>query len=151
MNNKVDIINNSGFERILVPIDDSSPADNALKTAMFFSKKLKIPLLVVYVVDMNIYAQTMMSNQISNHWRSILRDEGEKLLNNAKKIGSKNAVELQTQLVEGTPSQEIINVANKNDLIMMGSKGKSEFEKIFIGSVSENVLHHAKNSVMIVR
>lgn len=53
--------------------------------------------------------------------------------------------------LDGLPSKEIINIAEKNDLIIMGIKGKSSIDRILIGSVSENVLHHSDSSVMIIR
>jgi nucleotide-binding universal stress UspA family protein len=54
-------------------------------------------------------------------------------------------------MVEGFPAQEIIKEARKNDLIIMGSKGISALNRIFLGGVAEKVIHHSKSTVMIVR
>jgi nucleotide-binding universal stress UspA family protein len=66
-------------------------------------------------------------------------------------MGSDMGVKVKKELVEGTPDDEIIKLANKNDLIIMGCKGHSVFGRILIGSVSEKVLHHSDATVMIVR
>ncbi len=142
---------NQVFNRIIVPLDDSDAAKKALHHALTIAKEVELPLLSVYVIDLSIYAETMTSDQVSNQMRSILRNEGESVLNNAKKIGEDNGLVIQTRLLEGTPSEEIVKFTNKNDLIVMGSKGKSKLKQVFIGSVSENVLHHADCDVMIVR
>ncbi|MFW6121234.1 MAG: universal stress protein, partial [Petrotogales bacterium] len=60
-------------------------------------------------------------------------------------------VKVKKKLVEGIPDNEIIKLANKNDLIIMGSKGHSALDRILVGSVSEKVLHHSDATVMIVR
>lgn len=139
------------FQRIIVPLDESDSSMNAMKKATALSKKTDIPLVALYVIDMNIYSKTLASDQISHQWRSLLKDEGETVLNKAQKIGNANNVSVETMLLDGNPGEKIIEEAKQNDIIIMGSKGKNTIDRIFIGSVSEHVLHHADSSVMIVR
>ncbi len=105
----------------------------------------------LFIIDMNIFDKTLPLNQDFIHLKSILETEGRELLNDVKKRGKEFGITIQTQLFHGIPSEEIINNANKNDLIVMGSKGKSTFQKLLIGSVSEQVIHHADGPVMIVK
>lgn len=53
----------------------------------------------------------------------------------------------------GHPAEQIIRVAQEEqaDLIVMGSRGLSEWKALLLGSVSDHVLHHAHCSVLIVR
>jgi nucleotide-binding universal stress UspA family protein len=53
----------------------------------------------------------------------------------------------------GNPAETIINVAEKGkyDLIIVGKRGLSTVKRFFLGSVSDDVSHHAKCSVLIVR
>ena len=60
-------------------------------------------------------------------------------------------VKVRVKIVRGIPYEEIIKEAKKNDLIVMGSKGKSALDRILIGSVSEKVLRHTPSHVMIIR
>ncbi len=53
----------------------------------------------------------------------------------------------------GTPANEITEYAAKNgvDLIVMGTHGRSGFEKMWLGSVTEKVLRSASCPVLVVR
>lgn len=57
------------------------------------------------------------------------------------------------KVIEGKAAQEILEFAKEwqTDLVIMGSHGKSGFSKLFLGSVSLNVMSHASCSVLIVR
>ena len=54
--------------------------------------------------------------------------------------------------VSGHPAEEIQGKSEswKPDLIVMGSHGRSALGSLLLGSVSQNVLHHAHASVRIV-
>jgi nucleotide-binding universal stress UspA family protein len=54
---------------------------------------------------------------------------------------------------EGEPWAEILERLEKKDysFVMIGSRGASFLKKLFIGSVAEKVLHHAKQPVLLFR
>ena len=60
---------------------------------------------------------------------------------------------VRTAMEEGDARFVIVDhaVQWKADLIMLGSHGKTDLERLLLGSVSEYVLRHAHCSVMIVR
>ncbi len=141
----------SFFRRIVVPVDGSEPSRKALKNAIFLSKKTKLPLLAMYVIDMNIYSKTLVSDEVSKQWRSVLRNEGESLLHEIDQLAKQSNISIETKLMDGNPGEKIIENIKENDLVIMGSKGKTSMDRIFIGSVSEFVLHHSNCAVMVVR
>jgi nucleotide-binding universal stress UspA family protein len=53
----------------------------------------------------------------------------------------------------GSPAEVIIKVAKKAnvDLIIVGSRGLSSVRRYLLGSVSDDISMHARNSVLIVR
>ena len=57
--------------------------------------------------------------------------------------------------VEGTgnPADVIVQEAEENgaDLIVVGTRGQSTPKRMFMGSVSTNVIHHAPCDVLVVR
>jgi nucleotide-binding universal stress UspA family protein len=68
--------------------------------------------------------------------------------------GAKSAgIEVQTHAAEGDPAEAILNVAEetKADLIVVGNKGMTGARRFVLGSVPNNVSHHAPCSVIIVR
>ena len=139
------------FTRIITAVDGSKISKKAFEKAIHIGKYLGIPVVAIYVIDMSVFSGELSADQVSTMWKNILKNEGEHILNTIKKEGLEKKVKLETKIVEGTAYEEIIKEARKDDLIIMGSKGKSAIDRVFIGSVSENVLHHSKASVMIVR
>ena len=53
---------------------------------------------------------------------------------------------------EGSPARAILEVANEEnvDLIVMGSSGKSGFDRFIMGSVADKVVNSAKCAVLVV-
>ena len=138
--------------KIIVPVDGSEESKKAAKKAIYIAKHIKSSILALYVIDSSFTTNYGIGrNMLSPGFSALLRKEGEIVLNEVAKIGKRNGVRVVKKIVEGVPSEEIIKAANKKDLIIMGSRGRSALERILIGSVSEKVLHHASCSVMIVR
>ena len=72
-------------------------------------------------------------------------------LNEIEQVGKKMGVKIMTEIIEGVPYEEIINFSKKNDLIVIGNKGKTGLEKMLIGSVAEKIIRHAPCDVLIVK
>jgi nucleotide-binding universal stress UspA family protein len=50
----------------------------------------------------------------------------------------------------GFPAKALIDESEKADLIVVGSRGGGGFGALFLGSVSSQVVHHAKCPVVVV-
>lgn len=81
----------------------------------------------------------------------LLKKEGNSYLDEIEKLGKKMGVDILKKIVDGHPAEEIIKEAKKNDLIILGDKGKTGLNRLLIGSIAENVTRHASCPVMIVR
>jgi nucleotide-binding universal stress UspA family protein len=59
---------------------------------------------------------------------------------------------VKLKVTTGRPFTEIMTTAaeEKASLIIMGSHGRSNIEEMFIGSVSENVIRHAKVPLLVI-
>jgi nucleotide-binding universal stress UspA family protein len=68
----------------------------------------------------------------------------------AKKAG---VGEVQTHAREGDPGEAILEVAEeiKADLVVVGNKGMTGARRFLLGSVPNNISHHAPCSVLIVK
>ena len=81
------------------------------------------------------------------------REDVNLVLDAAAAEARKEGIEVQTHPVEGDPAEAILNVAEetKADLIVVGNKGMTGARRFLLGSVPNNVSHHAPCSVIIVR
>jgi nucleotide-binding universal stress UspA family protein len=81
-------------------------------------------------------------------------DERQKTLQQHRKVLIGYGIpRVRGEVVIGTPWMEIAERARSADIafIVMGSQGKGLLERIFLGSVTENVLYHTNNSLFILR
>ena len=81
------------------------------------------------------------------------RNESKEILENAKSYITSYPYKVETLTVEGDPVTTILNVAEEEevDLIAMGSKGMGAISRAIMGSVSTEVVHKSKVSVLIYR
>lgn len=85
--------------------------------------------------------------------REQLRDEGREATAYGEKLGKAAGVEVESVILEGSPANEIVDFAEKNDidLIVMGTLGRTGIERFLLGSVAGNVVSHSKTPVLVVR
>ncbi|VXC13032.1 Universal stress protein UspA (fragment) [Aeromicrobium sp. 9AM] len=58
-------------------------------------------------------------------------------------------VTITATVVHGSPAQKIIEASGKADLVVVGSRGDGGFSGLLLGSVSEQVVRHAKCPVLV--
>ena len=141
------------FSRIIVPVDGSNVSKKAAKKAFFIGKATGIEVEIVHVIEIP-YVPSILedANQIPyQNVYELLKQQAEKILNDISQLASKDGVSISQKILEGHPAEEIIKEAKTNDLIIIGNKGMTAIERIFLGSVTENVIHHATCPVMIVK
>lgn len=59
-------------------------------------------------------------------------------------------VEIERQVVQGTAAEVLIDAATPDDLLVVGSRGHGGFASLLLGSVSQQVVHHAPCPVVVV-
>ena len=140
------------FGSILVAIDGSKMSEKALRTAIDEARVWKAALHVVYVVETGLFSSLPMDNT----WEimlAMLEQEGGKAIAEAKKEAESKGVTITAHLKQGHAGNEIVKAAEDTgaDLIIVGSHGKSEVDRLLLGSVSSFVVTNAKTGVMVVR
>lgn len=68
------------------------------------------------------------------------------------KENSDKKVKIFTKIIEGSPAKEILKTIEKEDvdLVIMGSSGKTGFDKFLLGSVADKVVKNFKHPILIV-
>ena len=138
------------YKKILVPTDGSEFAKKAEKHALFLSKVSGAEIIAVSVTENNFVNGLPLDDEIYQ-LNQILKERSEE---NLKEFDELNDDDLKITHVirEGSPARVILEVAQEEDidLIVMGSSGKSGFDRFIMGSVADKVVNSAKCAVLVV-
>jgi nucleotide-binding universal stress UspA family protein len=144
------------FTRIVVGTDGSETAAEAVRQAVDLAKLSGATLSIVSAY------QPVSGRRVKDEQRDAPadvqyeigpREDVNVVLDAAAAAAKKEGIEVQTHPVEADPADAILNVAEetKADLIVVGNKGMTGARRYLLGSVPNNVSHHAPCSVIIVR
>jgi nucleotide-binding universal stress UspA family protein len=158
------------FSKILVLVDGSQPSINAADRAIALAKKEKDNpqlLIALHVVFSRVgYAYSpegvfgMDGLTTPNAMKEILENAKKEAQQWFDKIKEKinmdnNNIQLQPEVVVTATSivSAIVEYAkNKDvDLIVIGTRGRSGFKKLLLGSVASGVVTNAACPVMVVK
>src|SRR5215469_1423466 len=104
-------------------------------------------LYMLYML-MSIYTGRM------RHYMRNMRNEGEKYLNKVKVKAYEKDVQIKTEIISSKDiSGGILNFAEENniDLIVIGTRGKSGFKRLLLGSVASHVVTYAHCPMLVVK
>lgn len=137
------------INKILVPVDGSPYAQQAIEAAKSFAEKFDSEVILLHVIDnTNIYPRDLGDSIIKENRRlsSKILEKGKHLLDS---LGEK----VTTVQKQGVPYDVILSYSEEADvdLIVMGSRGTSGVNRILLGSVTRKVAVASEKSVYIVR
>ena len=137
-------------KKILVPTDGSEFAKKAQKHALFLSKVSGAELIAVSVTENNFVNGLPLDDEVYQ-LNQILKERSEENLKEFDKL-NEDDLKITHVIREGSPARVILEVAEDEDvdLIVMGSSGKSGFDRFIMGSVADKVVNSAKCAVLVV-
>jgi nucleotide-binding universal stress UspA family protein len=159
------------IKKILVPFDNSRPAEYALNYTVDLVKNMKeqqqeiILLHVVQPYDdsMKSYLSRKIQSPktgdtitLEQYLKDIAietKNDAKNMLEDKIKTIESNGSTLQSMVIHGNPAEEILKFSQLEeiDLIVMGNVGLKGISKIkTLGSVSRKVLENSKCPVLIV-
>lgn len=156
------------LHKILVAINNSEVGEQVFDQALFLAKATDAELILVYVlspfdegypmppsVGTDGFYPALTTDDVNYYleeWESLKRQGAEflTLLTNKAIAQGINAEHTQEF---GDPGRKICELARswQADLIIIGRRGLSGIKELFLGSVSNYVLHHAPCSVLTVQ
>jgi nucleotide-binding universal stress UspA family protein len=145
------------FKTVIVPLDGSELAESVLPTVVGAAKKLGLEVLLfrAYNIPYNTYAGDEGYYAVNyDDLIAGVRDEANAYL--AKKVAEikKLGVEKVTSVsAEGFAGDEIISLGRKTPegVIAMCSHGRSGVKRWVLGSVTETVVRHTVDPMLVVR
>ncbi len=142
-------------KKILVPIDRSKYKEKIISYAISLGKAWEAEITAIHVIDpgRGVPGGRVKEKELEREERA--RRPAEELLNEAYLQAQKEGFNIKKEVVEesDTIGRAIIDYARKNniDVIVIGTTGMSAVEEIFLGSVANDVIHHAHCPVFAIR
>ena len=143
------------FKRIVVGTDGSDTATQAVGKAAELAKLTGAELNIVSAfepVSKSRLAEEQRGAPEDVQYEISPTEDVNLTLEAAAAPARKEGVEVMIHPVQGDPSDAIINTAEKidADLVVVGNKGMTGKKRFILGSVPNNISHHAPCSVMII-
>ena len=161
------------FNKILVAIDRSPANEDVFNEALAIANATKAHLILLHVLSGEEEGSPIMSlyptvgdhymhldpqigrsaNELYHKQWKAFEAEGLKILRYFAKEAIAAGVQTEFSQITGHPSSTICDFAQSchADVIFMGRRGYSGWKEMFLGSVSNYVVHHAPCSVLLVR
>ncbi|MDD1679795.1 MAG: universal stress protein [Methanomicrobiales archaeon] len=133
----------SGLRKVLVPLDMWEGTGKILSAVEEIARVGVDEIELLHVVNLR---DASVNPQISAY--------DEEVLSTWKKhLRSCGVPVVTTTVIHGIPWIEIIERSEREDLslIVLGSHGRSIVSRMLLGSTTENVIHHAEATVLILR
>ena len=91
-------------------------------------------------------------NQVGGESDNLTYGLNECYLNEFEEMDETSGIKFHGLIREGSPAKTILAVAKEEDidLIVIGSSGKSGFDRFIMGSVAEKVVNAAKCAVLVI-
>jgi len=143
------------FERILVPLDGSPRAEQALPVAARIARASGGSVILLQVVSPPIdygggLTQTpLMTEEVIETELAI----SSSYLDRVAKARELAEIETTTEVMFGLPAQDILAIAESRsvDLIVMCSHGRTGFTRWVLGSVAQKIAHHCPVPLLVLR
>ena len=135
--------------KILVPVDGSPPSHKAAGYAAKMAGLMAAELLLLYChkpfpsVLGEPYLQKAITQRLEN---------SQKMLAPYRELLEKRQVTFSERILEGPPGSQICETARIEDceMIVMGSRGRTDLQGLLLGSTAHRVLHCAHCPVLVV-
>jgi len=138
------------YRKILVAVDGSESSRNAFRQACRIARDDKSWITVVTAIPFYQDQFDVLSTK-ENVGRA-LKEEGERILSDIKKLADEEDAFIKLRLEEGYPSDTIVDVAEEGnfDLIVIGRRGRSRLERALVGSVTARVIGQSQRDILVV-
>ncbi|HZA43439.1 MAG TPA: universal stress protein [Nitrososphaeraceae archaeon] len=150
------------FSNILVAIDGSEPSFDAADYAVSIAELYNSHLTALYVVSARVNNDFDSDMPVDK-----MPDQIQKIMNEAKiesepwfdrirrEIDNESLINFRTNIVLSSAkvSEVIVNFSEnaKVDLIVIGTRGRSGFKRLLLGSVASDTVTYAHCPVLVVK
>ncbi len=136
------------FERVVLAVDGSPQSSKTIPVAVDLAQKYGSTVAVVHVREYTRYegadvdlGPPITAEDLVEEVVAVFRDAGVDTRGEIRRI------------THGKTAEQIVEIAKEfeADLIVMGTRGMTEWKSLLLGGVANKVVHHATCPVLLVR
>jgi nucleotide-binding universal stress UspA family protein len=137
------------YETILLPTDGREASKAAYDHAMEIAERFDATLHVLYVADTTEYSTVTFEDNVVDS----LEREGKQVVDGVVEDAEARDVDAVGVVMQGGAYETIQSYVDENDvdMVVMGTHGRSGFDRIVLGSVTEHVVRTADVPVVTAR
>jgi nucleotide-binding universal stress UspA family protein len=142
------------FQNILVPFDLSTQSTRAFKVALDIAKNYNSKITLLTCLEGDAWQHKFYDSRADAELLKKQKKVTEKYLEKLESLADKNKVTVKSQIIK---SKSVVNdivtfaKSRKHDLIVIGSHGRTGFDKVLLGSVANGVSQKTSCPVLIVK
>lgn len=136
--------------RVLVPMDDSDMAAEALKYALEAHPKAEITVLHVVGEPSPMMGKALKAI-LETDPEEAAQEQASPVLDRAREIGREHGVDIETDVDWGSPAKVVVEWAEGFDTVVIGSHSGSIADRLFVGNVAQKIVRHSPTPVTVVR
>lgn len=160
---------NRGYQKILIGIDYNNFTPKVFEEALQLAKANGSQLMIFYAIrgqmpgtsSLPLYVEmtgydAIYSPEMAQLEEKLIQESIEELqawLKTLTQQAIAQGLTVESDYSYGDPGQKICALAKEweADLIVVGRRGRSGLSELFLGSVSNYVIHHAPCSVLVIQ
>jgi nucleotide-binding universal stress UspA family protein len=147
---------NQPTKRVVVAIDGSEHAAQALEWALEFAKPLEAEIIAVFAIPPPSYLEfgagygvPVIPPELDPEWRAEIQREFEQ---DWCKPLRDSGLPYRTVIEDGRAASVIASVADREeaDLVVVGRRGRGSVSELVLGSVSHELAQHCKHPLVVI-
>ena len=142
------------IRRILVPVDFSDAARPVAEYARDLARDRGATVILLHVVGVPVTPLDPAYGAAADpKFLQDLQSGAARGLEDLATVVRQGKVPVETRVVTGAPSREIVRIARESDadLVVIGTHGRTGLRHVFLGSVAENVVRLCPCPVLTLR
>jgi nucleotide-binding universal stress UspA family protein len=147
----------ASLKSIIVPLDGSTRAEAVLPHAIEVAKKLRLEIVLTRAYQIPVYAfpgaDAAYYPNVDVLMTSLREETKDYLEAKANEVRGKGIEKVSSIPLVGSGAEEIIDLAREtpDNFVAMSTHGRSGVDRWVLGSVTEKVVRHSGDPVLIVR
>lgn len=142
----------SQIKKILVPVDGTVPSRHAINMAIYLAQSCQAEITLLTVIDLNKHINAFEQVSTGGYIPAEVKEKAYQL--QAQLMHEiPSSVQARMLIEIGSPAEKVVEICAQQhfDLIILGTRGRTELKSFMLGSVSEYTLHHTLLPVMVVK